>query len=83
MIAKIYAVRDAAVEGFLQPFFSQSHGAAIRSLTDAVNDPKHPFATNARYYSLYHIGDFDDASGIIYSDKPIHLADCLQLMITQ
>jgi hypothetical protein len=83
MILNIYAVRDSAVEAFLQPFFSPTHGAAIRSLTEAANDPKHPFFTGSKYYSLYHIGSFDDSIGqIIPLDPPRaeHIVDCIQLL---
>ncbi|QCQ84852.1 nonstructural protein [Blackfly microvirus SF02] len=71
------------MEAFLQPFFSPTHGAAIRSLTEACNDPKHAFFTGAKYYSLYHLGAFDDADGRIYSNDngpPVFLMDCVQLI---
>lgn len=83
MIMNIYAVRDSAVEAFLQPFFSPTHGAAIRSLTEAVNDKDHQFNKNAKYYSLYYLGAFDDADGVIMhneSKRPDHLIDCIDLL---
>lgn len=86
MIMNVYAVRDSAVEGFMQPFFSQTHGAAIRSLTEAVNDPKHPFHTGAKYYALYCLGTFDDGNGILRpndSGAPDFLIDCTQLIQKQ
>jgi hypothetical protein len=84
MILNIYAVRDSAVEAFLQPFFSPTDGAAIRSLTEAVNDPKHPFATGPQYYALYHLGSFDDSNGVLSpleSGGPRFLLDCIQVVI--
>jgi hypothetical protein len=83
MILNMYAVRDSAVEAFLQPFFSPTHGAAIRSLTEAVNDPAHAFHKNAKYYALYHLAGFDDASGVVHPNealKPEFLIDCLNLL---
>lgn len=81
MIMKIFAVRDSAVEAFMQPFFSPSMGAAIRSLTEATNDPKHEFAKHAKDYSLYILGDFDDASGIVTSGgPPVHIVACSDLI---
>lgn len=79
----IYAVRDSAVEAFLQPFFAPTHGSAIRSLTEAVNDKDHLFFKQPKYYSLYHLAAFDDASGVItHNDdkRPHHLIDCTQLV---
>lgn len=83
MIMNMYAVRDSAVEAFLQPFFSPTHGSAIRSLTEAVNDKDHQFFKNAKYYSLYHLGSFDDATGVFHHNeakRAEHLIDCIDLM---
>jgi len=83
MNLNIYSVRDSAVEAFMQPFFAQTHGAAIRSLTEVVNEPKHPFNAGSQYYSLYHIGSFDDTTGQIHPLDPPraqHLVDCIQLV---
>lgn len=52
MIIQVFAIRDSQVEAFLQPFFSPTKGAAMRSLSEAVNDPKHDFFKNAKDYSL-------------------------------
>lgn len=68
---KIYAVRDAAVEAFLQPFFSPTDASAVRSLTIVVNDEKHEFYKHAADYSLWDLGDFDDTSGVLTPTVPI------------
>lgn len=83
MIMKIFAVRDAKVEAFLQPFFSPTMGAAIRSLSEAVNDPKHEFAKHANDYSLWYLGNFDDSNGVIEppeNGRPMHSIDCRDLI---
>lgn len=83
MIQNIYSVRDSAVEAFLQPFFSPTHASAIRALTEAVNDPKHDFHKNAKYYALYHIGGFDDSNGALHppeAQKCEFLIDCVNLV---
>lgn len=80
MILKIFAVRDAAVEAFLQPFFSPSTGAAIRSLQEAVNDPKHEFSKHAKDYSLWELGSFDDAIGAVTGGIPAHYINCVDLL---
>lgn len=73
MIIKIFAVRDSAVEAFLQPFFSPTLGSAIRSITEVVNDPQHTFAKNPTDYALWEIGSFDDASGRLEPIEPIQM----------
>ncbi|AXH73712.1 MAG: nonstructural protein [Microviridae sp.] len=83
MMMQIFAVRDSAVEGFMQPFFSFSRAAAVRSLTEAVNDPKHEFFKHASYYALYHLGAFDDANGTIIplqSGLPEPIISCSDLL---
>lgn len=82
MILNIYSVRDSAVEAFMQPFFAPTHASAIRSLQEAVNDSQHAFHKQAKYYALYHLGGFDDASGILHppeAQKPEFLIDCVNL----
>lgn len=83
MNIKIFAVRDSAVEAFLQPFFSPTKGAAIRSLTDATNDPKHDFNKNAKYFALYYLGDYDDSTGFVQlpdAGHPVFIVDCIELL---
>lgn len=82
MIMKVFAVFDSAVQAYMQPFFSPTSGSAIRSLTEAVNDPGHTFAKNATDYTLHLLGDFDDATGLFNSGPPIHVIACSELVKT-
>lgn len=70
MIHRIFAVRDAKVEAFLQPFFTQTAGSAIRSISEVVNDPQHTFAKHHGDYALYKLGEFDDESGVFLPETP-------------
>lgn len=80
MIMKIFSVHDAAVGGYMQPFFSPTTGSAIRSLTEAVNDPKHDFHKHSKDYSLWLLGDYDDTTGVISAGPPIHVLACMDLL---
>ena len=83
MMMKIFSVRDSAVEAFLQPFFSPTRGAAIRSVSDAVNDPKHEFSKHAQYFALYELGSFDDSSGVVSppdNGLPEPVISCIELI---
>lgn len=83
MKISIYAVRDSAVEAFLQPFFSPTNAAAIRSVMQAVNDPQHEFAKHAKDYALYHLGEFHDDTGIVSSTDnglPNPIIACIDLI---
>lgn len=81
MNMKVFSVRDSAVEAFLQPFFSPTTGAAIRSLSEAVNDSAHQFFKNAKDYSLWHLADFDDATGtLVPVTPPVPIVNCIELI---
>ena len=62
MQLKIFTVYDAKVEAYLQPFYMQSKGAAIRAITECLNDPKHQFAKYPADYTLFEIGSWDDSN---------------------
>ena len=61
MILKTFSVYDSAAGAYLQPFFAPTVSVAMRSFSDAVNDPNHQFNKHAADYSLYLLGDFDDS----------------------
>lgn len=68
------SVRDEAVGAFLTPFFVRSRGEAIRSFTDAINDPKSQFLGHVNDYSLWYIGTWNDEHGELEFDgKPDHI----------
>lgn len=60
MILKIYTVHDSAVGAFMSPFFARSHGEALRSFQDAINDPKTNLNSHPHDYHLFYVGAFDD-----------------------
>ena len=76
---QIFAVKDKQVDAFLQPFFSPTLGAALRSLMEVVNDPQHTFAKYPADYILYTLGTFDDTNGVITAadipDPVVNLSD--------
>lgn len=80
MIMKVFAVFDTAVSAYLQPFFAPTTGSAIRSLTEAVNDKTHQFNKHPTDYTLFLLGDYDDASGLITAGPPVHVVSCTELI---
>lgn len=60
MKQKIYSVYDSKMEAYMQPFFQNARGQAIRSFSDAVNDPKAPFYKHPGDFTLFEIGEYDD-----------------------
>lgn len=82
MKLEIFTIHDNAVNAFMQPFFAPTKGSAIRSLTDAVNDPKHEFSRHASDYVLHTLGYFDDSSGLFDTAPPIRVITALELIKT-
>lgn len=62
---QVFAVRDRALDAFMQPFFVQSPGVAVRSFSDEVNRPESPMCNHPDDYDLYHIAEYDESTGKI------------------
>lgn len=62
MIIKIYSVRDKLV-GFGGPLAFQDDKVAIRWFEAFCQEKIRNEYTKAKYYDLYHIGDFDTEKG--------------------
>ena len=63
MIQKIYTVYDSKLEAYMQPFFMQSKGQAVRAFTDSVNDPSTQFNKHPEDFTLFELGEYDDSTG--------------------
>lgn len=78
MKLNIYAIRDVKISAFSQPFYSQTHGSALRAFSDHVNDNGSAANKHPEDYELYHLGDFDDQVGIINGQTPVHIGNALE-----
>lgn len=63
MLIAIFSVYDSKAEAYLQPFYSQNAGTAIRAMIQAAMDPEHNFHKFASDYTLFEIGAFNDSTG--------------------
>lgn len=52
-------------KAILTPTFFRSKGEALRSVGDAVNDPKSDLGRHAGDYILFRIGGYDATSGVL------------------
>lgn len=84
MKIQIVSVRDSAADAFMNPFFVQTTGMAIRSFRDEVN--RHAegniIASHPGDFELFHLGDFDQTSGLFQLfERPVMLIrakDCVE-----
>lgn len=61
MKIKIFTVYDSKAELYMQPFFAQSTGAAVRAFQDTCQNPDHVFCKHPSDFTLFEIGIWDDA----------------------
>lgn len=64
-VYKIFAVRDEKTGVFNRPFFDLHVASALRSWTEACNEPTSPFCKFPEDFTLYEVGTFDDLEGRI------------------
>lgn len=62
MHSPLFALRDEVAQVFYPPFIDRNEDSARRSFADAVSSGKVP---HARDYGLYHVGSYDDHTGVI------------------
>lgn len=64
-MTKVFSIHDSKVEAYLAPFFMRAIGEAVRAFETTVNDPKSLFNQYPGDYTLFHVADYDEQSGII------------------
>ena len=65
MILKAYCTYDSAAGAYMQPWFVHNDALAVRYFSDTVNGDKGlAIETHPEHYSLYHVGEFDDVTGM-------------------
>jgi hypothetical protein len=79
MKKKIFTVYDDKSEAYLQPFFLDTKGQAVRAISDCVADSNHQFCRHAEDYTLFELGEYDDASGSfdLYS-APVNMGKLIE-----
>ncbi len=80
MLINMFAIFDSKAGAYLQPFFSQSRGVALRSFMGASADASHDFNKYPEDFSLVELGEFDQESGkLVAYSNPTNLGSALQL----
>ncbi len=67
MRMKAFTIYDTKAKAYLPPFFLGETGQAVRHFTDAVNDGQSAFNKHPEDYTLFEIGGYDDATGLVNS----------------
>lgn len=81
MKQRVYAIRDAKADVYLQPFFRKTHGEAERDFRTLVGDEKSMISKYPDDYDLYYLGDYDDQTGAIERlDTPTHVVKAVNFV---
>lgn len=74
MKVQVFAVHDDKAQAYLPPFVMHTRGQAIRAFTDSINDASTPFYKHPGDYRLYHLGEWDDSTGLYQqADAPMYI----------
>lgn len=69
---KVFSVRDEKTGVYMRPFFELHIASALRSWTEACNEPTSPFCKFPEDFTLYEVGSFDDLEGHLEALKVPH-----------
>lgn len=72
MIYEVYAIKDVKADVFSNPFISANDETIMRTISDVLRNPEHPYAKHPGDYILYRVGAFDDHSGMIGSEEAVY-----------
>ena len=75
-----YSIHDAQVSAFAQPFFSPTHGSALRAFSDHVNDGNSAPNKHPGDFSIYHLGTYEDSTGDLVAIKPTRIGTALEYL---
>jgi hypothetical protein len=77
MLHEMFAVYDKKAQTFGKPFQAINKDVAGRIFITAVNDEKTDLAKYPEDYVLYHLGQFDDETGMMETASPESFIDGL------
>lgn len=76
----VAAVYDLKSESYLQPIFVPNKATAERAFSNSVNGRESDISQNPEDFIMYHIGEYDDESGLLTPlQPPAHIADAIKL----
>lgn len=83
---KLYAIHDAKAETYLQPWNARANGEAIRTFSQLVTDTssrENQFAMAPADFTLFEIGEFDQATGKLIPITPKSLGNGVDFQAQQ
>lgn len=69
MLLYAYSIFDKKALTYSPPFYGVAHGQAVRSVMDACADPNSNLGRHPADFTLYCVGQFNDATGDLLAFK--------------
>lgn len=66
----VYSCLDRKAALFSRPFVVQNHAVALRAFEAAKQDPSSEISKFPTDFELYHVGYFDDDTGVVTGVVP-------------
>lgn len=84
MLLQAYSIYDRKALQYYPPFFASTDPAAVRMLSDLVNDTNSNVGRHPGDYVLYGVGTYSDQSGSLEPCVPLrHIMDAQALVPIQ
>lgn len=79
MIQNAYSVYDSASATYGALTMARTHAEALRSFQTAIDQEGHAFHTNAKDYTLFYVGQWDDQKAKLIDETNIGLGNALEM----
>jgi hypothetical protein len=84
MILRAYSVRDKKLEIYLNPFFVEHVGQAVRAWDQYCKDPQSPVYKYPEDFCLMEIGSFDSDKAILTTNgTPIIISEAIRSKVKE
>jgi hypothetical protein len=78
MLLKCFTVYDNKAGAYMQPFYTQSRGQALRSFADTANDQASTISRHAGDFTLFQIGEFNDEDASFVDGLHVNLGCAIE-----
>lgn len=65
---RMCSIRDEVAEAWMKPLCFRSDAEAVRSFSDAVQNPESDFYKHPQDFALFHVAMFDELSGEVEAE---------------
>ncbi len=80
---KMFVIYDTKANAYMQPWFLTQEGMALRAFSDCVNDADHNFGRHPEDYTLFKIGEFDDANANVTWTAPKSMGNGIEFVLQE